>query len=109
MALRQLDFEIIEPEDMSFEAQVAIFRGADIVVGLGGAGMFNTIFCKPGARVVTIESGVVFVNSHTNLFGSLGLDYGVILGEEDSSDPRPVQKRWTLNVPAAIKQITEFL
>jgi capsular polysaccharide biosynthesis protein len=108
-ALQSLRFEIFEPEYMRFEDQVALFHGADIVVGLGGAGMFNAIFCKPGAHVVTIESGVGFVHEHTNIFGSMGLDYGVILGDEDPTDPRPYQRRWTLNVAAAMERIRGFV
>jgi hypothetical protein len=108
-ALQKLDFAIAEPEYMPFAEQVALFRGADVVVGLGGAGMFNVIFCKPGTRVVTIESGVGFLNAHTNIFGSMGFQYGVILGEEDPTDPRPDQRRWRLDVPRAVSRIAEFL
>lgn len=32
-----------------------MFHEADVVVGPGGAGMFNTVFCRPGTKVVSIE------------------------------------------------------
>jgi len=108
-ALEPLGFTVVEPDLLPFRDQVAAFAGADIVVGLGGAGMFNVIFCKPTAKIVTIESTTGFIDAHTNIFASLGLTYGVILGEEDATDPRPDQRRWTLNVPAAITEIRQFL
>jgi capsular polysaccharide biosynthesis protein len=104
-ALSDLGFIAIEPEQLIFAEQVATFAAARIIVGLGGAGMFNTIFCQPQTKVVTIESGTSFVNAHTNLFASMDCDYGVILGEEDPTDPRTVHRRWSLDVPAAIAQL----
>jgi hypothetical protein len=107
--LQTLGFDIVEPEYLSLAEQAATFHAADIVVGLGGAGMFNTVFCKPGTLVITIESTTSFVDAHTNIFASLGHDYAIILGEEDLDDPRPVQRRWTLDVPRALDLIAQAL
>jgi capsular polysaccharide biosynthesis protein len=103
--LHRIGFVAVEPEQLPLEAQVALFRNARSIVGLGGAAMVNTAFCRPGTRVVTIESTLGFIDGHTNIFGSLGLDYGVILGDEDRTDQRPVQWRWRLDVPRALEQI----
>ncbi|GGC41765.1 hypothetical protein GCM10011504_20250 [Siccirubricoccus deserti] len=106
--LQHLGFVAVEPEYLPFEEQVALFRNARSIVGLGGAAMFNTVFCRPGTRVVTIESTLTFVDAHTNIFGSLGLDYGVILGDEDLTDPRASQRRWSLDVPRALERIAAW-
>ena len=108
-ALQDIGFLVVEPDLLKFEEQVAIFRNAKVVVGLGGAGMFNTVFCRPETLVVSIESGLGFMDSHTNIFACAGLNYGVILGEVDESDPRPTQKRWSLDVNAAMKAIKSFV
>ncbi|WP_151720968.1 glycosyltransferase family 61 protein [Gemmobacter serpentinus] len=107
--LRGLDFEIIDPETLPFAEQIRLMRAADVVVGLGGAGMFNAVFCRPGTKLVDIESGMVFADAHCNLFASMGLDYAVIFGEEDASDPRPSQKRWRLDIPRALEAITTMI
>jgi hypothetical protein len=107
-ALTPLGYVAVEPERLPLEEQVALFRNARSIVGLGGAAMFNTVFCQPGTKVVTIESSLTFVDAHANIFGSLGLDYGVILGDEDLTDERPVQRRWSLDVPRALEQIAAW-
>jgi hypothetical protein len=108
VALQRLGYVVVEPEQLPFEEQVALFRNARSIVGLGGAAMFNAVFCRPGTRVVTIESSLTFVDAHTNIFGSLGLDYGVILGDEDLTDPRASQRRWSLDVPRALERIAAW-
>lgn len=107
--LTTLGFKVVEPELLKFEDQIRVFASADIVVGLAGAAMFNTIFCKPGTSVLSIESTTKFVSKHANLFGSLNLRYGFIIGEEQPEDTRKSQKKWYLNVPEALKHIQAFI
>jgi hypothetical protein len=108
-ALALRGFTIVEPERLPFPEQVRAFAGARVIVGLGGAGMFNVVFAKPGTRVVTIESSTDFVDGHVNLITSCDLACGVILGQKDLSDPEPVHKRWSLPVDAAVRQIDQFI
>ena len=51
------------------------------MIGPGGSGIYNTVFCRPTTRVVTVEASPTFVTSHTGLFAALNLWYGVIYGE----------------------------
>jgi Glycosyltransferase 61 len=108
-ALAARGFTIVEPELLPFEEQVAIFRGARTVVGLGGAGMFNVLFCAPGTRIVSIESSLAFVDGHASLFASLGHAYGFIFGQQDPTDDTFVHKRWTIDVPRAVAAIESFV
>jgi hypothetical protein len=94
----QLGFTVIEPETLSFEQQICVFAKASFVVGLGGAGMFNVVFCKPGTRVLTIEATTTFMRAHSCLFSSCGHRYAVIFGSPDQSDCTPVHKRWSVSV-----------
>jgi capsular polysaccharide biosynthesis protein len=107
--LAPLGFTILTPQELDFPEQVRAFANAKIIVGLGGAGLFNAVFAKPDTLIITIESSAEFVDSHFNLFASCGLRCGIILGEQDVSDPRPIQKRWSLNVSAACRQIRDCL
>jgi hypothetical protein len=45
-AAEALGFEICEPELLSIPDQIKLFSEAEIVVGLGGAALFNVMFCK---------------------------------------------------------------
>lgn len=101
-------FLTVEPELLSFADQVSVFRKAKVVVGLGGAGLFNVIFSGSGTRVISIESSTAFVHGHANLFASLGHRYGFILGRQDLEDETAVHKRWTLDVARAMKAIESF-
>ncbi len=107
-ALEERDFLVVEPELLTFPEQVSTFREARVIVGLGGAGMFNVIFSRPGTRVISIESSMAFVHGHANLFASMKHRYGFILGRQDLDDTTIVHKRWTVDVAGAIKAIESF-
>ena len=49
---RMHGFSVIDVEQMSFAEQVLAFHGADVVAGSMGAAMTNTVFCRPGARLL---------------------------------------------------------
>jgi len=103
-----LGFTVVQPETLAFPEQVRAFSGARVIVGLGGAGMFNAVFARPGTRIVAIESSMNWVNSHVNLFGSCGLKCGVIIGKQDLNDSEPVHKRWLIDVEVAVRRIDAF-
>ena len=107
-ALEARGFKVVSPQTLSLQEQVRLFRRARYVVGLGGAGLFNAVWCRPGTRLVTVESGMTWVDSHCNIFASRGLDYGVILGRQDPDDPTLHHARWTLDVAAAVAAIGAF-
>ena len=46
---------ILHPEAMTVADQIAVMRGARVVVGASGAALANVIFCPPGATVVEIR------------------------------------------------------
>jgi tetratricopeptide (TPR) repeat protein len=103
MAARGL--EVIEAESLSLLDKARLFRDAELVVGLGGSGMFNVAFCPAGTRVVSIESNNTFIHNHSLLFGSLGHRFAFILGKEDPTDPEPIHKNWTIDVERAAAAI----
>jgi capsular polysaccharide biosynthesis protein len=104
-----LGFHTVEPELLSIDEQLALFRNAKVVVGLGGAGMFNTVFCRAGTKVLSIESSGSWVDNHASLFSSLGHSYAIIFGERDITDETWPHYRWSLDIPAAISAIKKWL
>jgi capsular polysaccharide biosynthesis protein len=91
--LATLGFSAVEPDRLAVEDQIAAFGAARQIVGLGGAGLFGTVFCRPNATLLDIESSTTFLDAHTNLFASCGLNVGVVLGAGDPSDPRGDHRR----------------
>jgi len=53
-ALVARGFQVIEPERLSFEQQVAAFSGAGMIVGATGAAMANLVFCRPDCPIVVM-------------------------------------------------------
>lgn len=52
--LRPLGFVKISPETLSFEDQIALFNGADFVIGGSGAAFTNMLFSPKGCKCVII-------------------------------------------------------
>lgn len=49
-----LGFSIIHPQLLSFEQQVILYQQVDIMAGLNGSAMHNSVFMKSGALAITI-------------------------------------------------------
>jgi len=49
--LRRRGFHTVRPEQLGLEEQIALFKGAGMVVGQLGAGLANIAFCRPGTVV----------------------------------------------------------
>jgi hypothetical protein len=104
--LRPLGFDIVEPQELTAEQQVANFASADLVVGPSGAGMFNTVFCRPGTFIIDIESEPHWAFPHSCLFASTGLRYGIFEGLATDRDWTIHHKPWRVNIEALIRRIT---
>lgn len=107
-AFSKRGYEIVEPELLSFPDQIRLFAEAELVVGLGGAALFNVIFSPAGTRVVTIESSPDFVHAHACLFSALDHPFGVIFGNQDLDDETPVQKRWTIDPKGVMQALQQY-
>lgn len=54
LALEQVGFATIYPDQHSVDAQIAAFHGAELIVGCAGAAFANVLYCKPDTKVVEI-------------------------------------------------------
>jgi capsular polysaccharide biosynthesis protein len=107
--LSALGFFTIEPEALPIEQQIAIFAGAEQIVALGGAGIYNAVFCAPGTDFLTIEASDAFSHVHGQLLSSLELRYGMIFGRQDPSALKTVHANWTIDIEATRAAIFEFM
>lgn len=104
-----MGYSPIDPEYLGPEEQIELFGSERRIVVLGGAGLFNAVFCKPGTRIVDIESTRDHLENHSTVLSSMDTDYGIILGQVDQSDPAPHNKPWTVDVDRAAAAIAEFM
>ena len=107
--LAALGYVVIEPEFLPVEEQIRLFAGAERIVAIGGAGLFNTVFCRPGTRLLDVESTPLFLDAHSNVFAGAGLEYGLVIGREDSADSSLAHRRWTLDLHAAMPAVAAFM
>jgi hypothetical protein len=47
-------FRVMHPEHWRFEQQVALFQRAEIIAGVEGSALHNSVFMRPGQRVINI-------------------------------------------------------
>lgn len=52
--LEKYGFESVLPEKLSLTEQAQLFASADVVVASHGAGLTNSVFCKPGTTIVEL-------------------------------------------------------
>lgn len=79
--LKEYDFEIIRPEKFSFKKQAELFHGAEIIVGIMGAAMCNTLFSKPNIKTLYLAPSGWIEPFYWDLAANLNHDYNVIYGE----------------------------
>jgi Glycosyltransferase 61 len=51
---QQAGFQILYPETVSFEEQLAFYANADVVAGPSGSALHNSLFMKPGAKLIEL-------------------------------------------------------
>ena len=107
-AMSKLGFDVIEPEALAPAEQIAAFASADMIVGPSGSGLFNVVFCRPGTKVLDIESEPNWLYAHAGLFASCHTRYGLFGGAVDSGDP-PVHRRFSIDVQAFVSRVMQFM
>lgn len=101
-------FVAVEPEALPGAEEVAIFAQAEAIVGLDGAGLFNTVFCRPGTRVLDLAATAMFADRHADLFASLGLGYGFVFGAPVDPASNDAHPDWRIDVAALERVVVGF-
>lgn len=76
-------FEVVVPESLSFREQVAIFSQAEMIAGCAGAGMVNSLFAPPDARILMFTKDHPQVNFHyfANIARCIGQPIAYVCGK----------------------------
>jgi capsular polysaccharide biosynthesis protein len=57
-------FEVVYPERFKFLEQVAMFRDAEYIIAEGGSAPHNTLFSRPGTKLIYISAQMKPENNH---------------------------------------------
>lgn len=79
-------FDVVRPETMSIEAQLAMFSQASHVAGEYGSGLHGTVFSAPGTRVLVVQSESVQQYVQAGLGVVMGQPTGFVWGKADMPD-----------------------
>jgi capsular polysaccharide biosynthesis protein len=78
--LERFGLDAVQPETLSFAEQVRLFSEAELVLGCHGAGMANSVFARPGARIIELfQPGYVNLSTY-RLARSAGMRYRYLVG-----------------------------
>lgn len=84
--LQHYGFRVVNPAELTFLEQVQLFKSAECVVGVMGAGMTNTLFCPRGAKVITLAPATMPDTFFAFIAGLRGLYYHEIRGQMMEAD-----------------------
>lgn len=79
--LSKFGFKIIAPESLSVAEQVSLFAAAEVVIGVHGAALTNTVFCRPGTKVIEIFAPDYVNPCYRKLSSQVNLEYWEFIGE----------------------------
>ena len=103
--LAEMDFRYVDTEALNFAEQVETFSQATVVVGLMGAAMTNTLFCRPMTPVLHLAPRGWIEPFYFDLAQVRGQRYHALYGPVDDTD-RPAHAS---DFSIDIESITRFI
>ena len=92
--LKRYNFNALSIEDYTFEEQVNLFRGANVVIGVHGAGLTNMVFSEPGkATMLEVLPPLCATSDYWKLAAAYGFSYDAFIAD-DLDHPRPDYSTW---------------
>ena len=91
-------FELIHPEALAIEYQIAAFAGAKLIAGLGGSAMHNAVFADADTPVLILQTGAMETIRDIKL-AEPGRRVGFVLGRSAPLG-NPYTAPWTVDMRA---------
>ncbi len=92
-ALEPHGFLFVSMDGKTMQEEANIFGHADVIIAVHGAALHNTIFAKPGTKVIEIFPYDYFDNSNYMIVNYSQCNYHYMLGEPISDTQRKAQKK----------------
>ena len=96
--LEPLGFERVVLDQMSVKEQADLFNRAEVVIGPHGAGLINTIFCRPGTTVIELQHEDTIKWHIYALCNACQLEYAYIVGNVQK-DPSKIEMDQDMHIP----------
>ncbi len=94
-------FVPVRLEDLTFDAQVDLFSGAEIVMGVHGAGFTNMLFAPAGALLIELHPAGHLPVFYRHLTGLMGQRHMAIPGTITQSLRPSLEYNWNFRVDPA--------
>lgn len=94
-------FRIVLPELLPIAQQISLFGGAEMIAGLGGSAMHNTVFSPPDSKVLMISSLGWFVRTDVLISQRAG-QLGYVFGEPTDDAVDAGDRTWRVD-PGAVE------
>jgi capsular polysaccharide biosynthesis protein len=88
--LEKIGFTPIDPSEFSVEEQIVLFLNADAIIGSSGAAFANILWCKPGTKIIDIQSENAQQVWIRNLSLQVGLRYAAYFTEAKPAGQIPI-------------------
>lgn len=79
----------IDPEELSYHEQAELFASAEIVVGIMGAAVVNTVFCAPTTKILYLAPSGWMEPFYWDLAAVLRHKYIVVYGARENLRAEP--------------------
>ena len=110
--LEKHGFTAVNLEELSFETQIRLIRGADIIVAPHGAGLSNMIFASPHTRFLEIMMDSYVNWCFRRLAGMLCLTYDCVIGRAVGDwkelSPQVHGSKWFVSIPHVIAAVDQM-
>ncbi len=94
-------FVPVRLEDLTFDAQADLFSGAEIVLGVHGAGFTNMLFAPPGALLIELHPAGHLPVFYRHLTGLMGQRHKAIPGTITQALRPSLEYNWNFRVDPA--------
>ena len=102
--MKRLDFAVLESKWDNHPEQLAAFSGAEVVVGVHGAGMTNIIFSSPGTKVLEMFPNNHRKTSMLHLSAEHDLSHQPFFGSDEGHN-----QAFTVDVPRLLERVESLL
>lgn len=79
-------FEIFYPELHTVRSQMSIFESCEVIAGISGSGMLNSVFANNVQKIIDYEVHAHTVRAHSKTYSSIGSKYIFVFGKPTTSD-----------------------
>lgn len=104
---RRYDFEVVVPEALPVSEQVRLFRGARVIAGPSGSGLYNCVYSRGGQRLILASDK--FLTSNDALVNARGeAQVSYVAGRVQDPELPGMQAPWVIDL-ADVRQALERL